>query len=127
MSATEMGAAVATWCRECDMAFYVIDEPAFCPYCGASRRGRVSRGGPTGVSCRALLLVAVVLFGGEFGFERDPHCFNRVRPFLPVPRRRLRPVRFQRAFHSPATPLQRLFERWRSGRLPKRRLGTHAA
>lgn len=34
MSAAECGAAVATWCRECDLAFYVIDEPQHCPYCG---------------------------------------------------------------------------------------------
>lgn len=33
MSADERGAAVAT-CRECNMAFYVTDEPEFCPYCG---------------------------------------------------------------------------------------------
>lgn len=34
MSTLEPPAAVAAWCRECDCAFYVIDEPEHCPYCG---------------------------------------------------------------------------------------------
>ena len=34
MSLSDTESAVSVFCKECDTDFYVIDEPAFCPYCG---------------------------------------------------------------------------------------------